>query len=1078
MLLRQHPPIHSQHNVSEGSAMQLSDVSIQRPVFATVLSLLLLVGGFAALNGLPVREYPAIDPPIVSVVTAYRGAANEVIENRITELVEGAIAGIEGIKQISSQSQNGRSSVTIEFNVSRDPDAAAADVRDRVGRILSRLPEGVQTPIVQRVDANAFAMMWIGVTSTEMSPLEITDFLRRNVVDRLSTVSGVANVNINGERRYSMRVYLDRSALAARGLTAIDVETAIKRQNVELPSGLLTSTQREATIKLESRISKREDFESMVISTRSGYPIRLGEVAKVEVAPQDDRFEFYANGAEGLGLGIIRQGTANTLSVADGILKELEMIKPTLPSGMKMEVLYNEGVFIKASINGVLTTLIEGILLVVLVILVFLRDWRSTFVAVAAIPFSVIPTFMVLWAFGFSINTLTLLAIVLAIGIVVDDAIVEVENIHRRIEEGEKPLLASSIGAREIAFAVIATTITLMSVFLPIAFMDGQTGRIFREFGITLAAAIGFSGLVARTLTPMMCSKLLSSHHGFIHRWSEPVFVGLGSGYRGLLKSALRIPIVVLAIGGVISFGAYGFFSVIQKEFAPVEDRSTIFVPITAPEGSSLSYTRDRLREVERVIKPYIDRGVVASTLSIVAPGFQRPAPVNAGLLIVRLVPWDKRTVGQVQVQRELFGRLQSVSGARVVAVNPPSLGQRGATNQPVQFVLGGPDYETIKGWRNTLIQRAQATGKILNLDSDYRESQPDLRVQIDRARAADLGVSVEGIGRTLELMFGEREISQYVDRGIEYSIIMQARAADRTGPRDLQNVFVRTGGGLTVGTSIAGSELVPLSNFVTLAEVAGPQALNRLDRIRSITIQGTPAPGVSLGEALEVLEVAARESLPPDVKIGYNGQSKEFKQTSQSIYVTFGVALLVVFLVLAAQFESWVAPITIMLAVPLALTGGLAALLWTGQTLNVYSQIGMILLIGIMTKNGILIVEFTNQLREEGKEMFEAVTEASVTRLRPILMTSIATVFGAVPLMLSTGAGSESRRAIGTVIVGGVTLSTLFTLFIIPSLYLLIGGFTKPRNYISEKLEREEREHAVAGSKAHGHGGSQQPAE
>jgi multidrug efflux pump len=910
--------------------------------------------------------------------------------------------------------------------------------------------------------------MWIGVTSTEMSPLEITDYLRRSVVDRMSTVPGVANVSINGERRYAMRIYIDRAALAARGLTALDVEATIRRQNVELPSGILESSQREATIKLESRISTQEEFEQLVISNRNGYAVRLGEVAKVEVGAADNRFEFFAQGREGLGLGIIRQGTANTLSVAEGVLKELEAIRPSLPSGMEMQVLYNEGVFIRASINGVLTVLAEGIALVVLVILVFLRDWRSTIVAVVAIPFSIIPTFMVLWAFGFSINTLTLLAIVLAIGIVVDDAIVEVENIHRRIEEGEKPLLAASVGAREIAFAVIATTITLMSVFLPIAFMDGQTGKLFREFGITLAASIGFSGLIARTLTPMMCSKMLSPHHSFVHRWTEPLFNGMNFTYRVLLRRALAMPIVVLTVGGLVSFMAYGFFTTIQKEFAPIEDRSTLLVPITAPEGSSLAYTRERVKEVERIIQPYIERGLVSSTLGIVAPGFQRPAPVNAGLLIVRLKPWEERNVNQTTLQRELQQRLQAVTGARVIVVSPPSLGQRGFTNQPVQFVLGGPDYETIKAWRNTLIQRVQETGKVINLDSDYRESQPDLRVRIDRARAADLGVSVEAIGRTLELMFGEREVSQYVDRGIEYAVIVQARAQDRNNPQDLKNVFVRTSAGTTIGAAAGPGDLVPLSNFVSLAEVAGPQGLNRFDRLRSITVQGTPAPGVSLGEALEVMEQAAREVLPPDVKINYNGQSKEYKQTSSSIYITFGVALLVVFLVLAAQFESWVAPITIMLAVPLALTGGLAALLITGQTLNVYSQIGMILLIGIMTKNGILIVEFTNQLREEGRDLRTSVLEASVTRLRPILMTSIATVFGAIPLMLSGGAGAESRQAIGTVIVGGVSLSTLFTLFIVPSLYLLIGGFTKPRNFIAEELEKQEREHAASTGAAH----------
>ncbi|MGL5116482.1 MAG: efflux RND transporter permease subunit, partial [Beijerinckiaceae bacterium] len=683
--------------------MQLSDVSIRRPVFATVLSLLLLVGGLAALQGLPVREYPAIDPPQVSVVTAYRGASNEVIENRITEIIEGAVAGIEGIQQISSSSQNGRSSVNIEFNVNRESDAAAADVRDRVGRIISRLPEGVQSPIIQRVDSNAQAMMWIGVTSTQMSPMEVSDYLRRNVMDKLSTVPGVANVNLSGERRYSMRVYIDRAALAARGLTVIDVEQAIRRQNFEGAGGIAEGLQKEQTIKVDSRVSNREEFMQLVVANRNGYPIRLGEVANVEVAPQDNRFEFYSFGQEGLGLGIIRQGTANTLAVAEGVTNELARLKPGLPLGMNMEILYNEGVFIRSSINGVMTTLIEGVLLVVLVILIFLRDWRSTLVAISAIPFSVIPTFMVLWAFGFSINTLTLLAIVLAIGIVVDDAIVEVENIHRRIEEGEEALIASYIGAREIAFAVIATTITLMSVFLPISFMDGQTGKLFREFGITLAAAIGFSGIVARTLTPMLCSKLLSSHHGFIHRWTEPAFNGMNSGYRVMLRGALAAPIVVLAVGALVSFAAFSFFTNIKKEFAPTEDRSTLLIPITAPEGSSLNFTRERAKEVERVLKPYIDSGVIASTLTIIAPGFQRPAPVNAALIIARLKPWDERTVGQMQLQRELFGRMQGVVGARVVVVNPPSLGQRGGVQQPVQFVLGGPDYETIKGWRNLL---------------------------------------------------------------------------------------------------------------------------------------------------------------------------------------------------------------------------------------------------------------------------------------------------------------------------------------------------------------------------------------
>ncbi|MEI8145453.1 MAG: efflux RND transporter permease subunit [Alphaproteobacteria bacterium] len=1081
--------------------MQLSDVSIRRPVFASVLSLLLVVGGVAALFNMPVREVPQVDPPVVSVNTAYRGASNEVIDNRVTDVIERAVAGIEGITEIRSTSRNDLSQITIEFNIGRDPDAAAADVRDRVSRVLARLPDGIDPPVIARVDANAQAIMWVGVTSDSMDSLELTDFLRRNVIDRIGTVPGVASINVGGERRYAQRIFIDRQALAARGLTVQDIESAIKRQNVDIPGGRLTSSQRELTVKTDSKLSQPQEFEQIVVANRNGYLVRLGEVARVAVAAEDERFEFYSSGRTAIGLGIIRQATANTLSVAAGVRDELErmnggrqipggggLTRPTFksvfpyialtevprpekpeseltpslfPVGMDVQILFNEGSFIQSSINGVVLTLVEGIVLVVIVILVFLRSWRSTVVSAIAIPVSIIPTFMVLWAFGFSINTLTLLAFVLAIGIVVDDAIVEVENVHRRIEEGEPPLLASFIGAREIAFAVIATTITLIAVFIPIAFMDGQVGRLFREFGIALAASIAFSGLVARTLTPMLCSKLLSSHHGHIHHWTEPFFVGMNKFYRFLLVHALKVPILVLGAAAAVSFSAVALFKLIPSEFTPVEDRATIFVSITAPEGSSLDYTRDRLREVEAILKPYSDRGLISSMLSIVAPGQVRPAPVNAGFVIIRLTAWDKRTVRQQDLHREIFPRVAAIPGARVFAINPSSLVNRGI-NQPIQFVIGGPDFDTLRGWRDLVLARAQATGLFIGLDSDFRENQPDLRVRIDRARAADLGIPVEVIGRTLELMFGEREVSTFVDRGFEYPVIIQARAEDRASPSDLRSVFVRT----------ASNDLVPLSTVVTLAEIAGTQNLNRFDRLRSVTIQGSMAAGVSLGTALDTLDKIAIEVLPPDARISYAGVSKDFKASSNSIYITFLFALLVVFLVLAAQFESWVAPAVIMLTVPLAVTGGLAALYWIGITLNIYSQIGMILLIGIMTKNGILIVEFTNQLLEEGHPLYEALVEASVQRLRPILMTSIATICGAVPLALSYGAGAEARSSIGWVIVGGASLSTLMTLFVIPCLYFLVGRFTKPRSVIGDKLEElQERFKQGLGAATGGHG-------
>jgi multidrug efflux pump len=684
-----------------------------------------------------------------------------------------------------------------------------------------------------------------------------------------------------------------------------------------------------------------------------------------------------------------------------------------------------------------------------------------------AIPVSVIAAFMVMSFFGASINVLTLLAVVLAIGIVVDDAIVEIENVHRRIEEGQPPLIAAFDGAREIGFAVIATTATLMAVFVPLAFMTGNTGKLFREFAITLAAAIFFSGVVARTLTPMLCSKLMVPAHGPIQRFTEPLFDGLNRSYRWLLSRALRIPVVILALGVVVSLAAYNLFAAVPKEFAPTEDRGIIIIPIQAPEGASLDYTRERVREVENALKPMQDEGLVSALLSQVAPGFARPSPVNTGLVIVRLVPWDQRTVKQQQVTQQLLGRISGFPGARAFPVNPPSLGQGGFGNQPVQFVLGGPDYDTLRQWRDLVMQKAQATGKFVNLDSNYRESQPDIRVQIDRQRAADLGVSVEDIGRTLELMFGEREISTFVNRGDEYPVIMRARAEDRATPNDLTNTFMRAASG----------ELVPLSSFVSLSESAAPQTLNRFDRLRSITIQSSLAPGIAMGDALATLEQIVQTNLPAEARIGYQGQSKDFRESSNAIYLTFGMALLVVFLVLAAQFESWINPLIIMLTVPLAVTGGLAALVVTGQTLNIYSQIGMILLIGLMTKNGILIVEFSNQLRERGYSVREAVVEASVLRLRPILMTSIAMIGGAIPLAWSEGAGAEARNAIGSVIVGGVALSTLLTMLVVPSLYLLVGGLTKPASHVSELLEKLR---VQTGFRPHGErrGPNRQPAE
>ena len=1027
----------------------LSDLSIKRPVFATVISLLLVVLGIAAYMRLPVREYPAIDPPIVSVTTVYRGASNDVIESRVTEIVEDAVAGIEGVKTITSSSREERSSVTVEFNLGREIDAAAADVRDRVARVLSRLPAGIDTPVIAKVDSDARAILWFVLTSDRLSSLEMTDFASRFLVDRLSVVPGVASVIIGGERRYAMRIWLDRQALAARGLTVEDVEQAVRRQNVELPSGRLESTAREFTVKSDSRLANPREFEQVVVQARQGFLVRLAEVARVELGPEDDRGEIRANGRTAIGLGMVRQSTANTLDVAEKAKAAMSDLKAILPEGAKVDIGYDESVFISRSIKEVQHALLVGMALVIGVIFIFLRSVSATIVPAVAIPVSLIAAFTVMGALGFSVNVLTLLAFVLAIGIVVDDAIVVLENVHRHIELGMRPLLAAAVGARQITFAVIAATLTLGSVFVPISFMEGQTGRLFSEFGIALAAAVMFSGLVALTLTPMMCSKLLRPHSGAgrLVRWTEPVFLGINDGYRFLLTRTLGAPLLVIAAALAISATGYFLWLQLPKEFTPIEDRGVIIAPITAPEGATLAYTREQVLAVERQLMKYVDDGDAYIVFAVIAPAFQRPAPVNTGLVFVRLRPWNERKKSQQQIAGEVVPKLLSLPGARAIAVNPPSLGQRGF-QQPVQMVLGGPDYETLQGWSERLLQRAQADGRFVNLDVDYKETKPELRLKIDRAKAADLGISVELIGRTLETLFGGREVGTFVDRGEEYKVIMQAGVADRATPADLTNAFVRTS-----GATGAGGQLVPLSNLVTVRDSAGPPLLNRVDRLRAVTLSASLQPGVALGDGLDALERMAKDELPVEARISYQGQSREYKESSSALYLTFGLALLVVYLVLAAQFESFVHPFIIMLSVPFAVAGGIGALYLGGISLNVYSQIGMILLIGIMTKNGILVVEFANQLRDQGLGIREAVLEAAVVRLRPILMTSISTAVGALPLALANGAGAESRMAIGYVVIGGVVVSTVMTCFVIPTLYLLLARFTRPINEIARRL-------------------------
>jgi len=1038
--------------------MILSDVSIKRPVFATVVSLLLVVLGLASLTRLPVRELPKIDPPIVQVITTYTGASAGVVDTQITELIEGAVAGIEGIRTITSFSRDERSVVTIEFNLNRNVDSASNDVRDRVARAAARLPTQAQAPIVQKQDGDARPIMWVAVSSDRMSAMEITNIARQRFVDRLAIVDGVAQVIISGERRFSMRIWLDRQALAARGLTVQDIEDAIRRENVELPGGRLESTQRELTVRTDTRMNTPEQFRALVVARNAagGAQVLLGDVAQVEVAPEETRGGFRLNGRPAIGLGILRQSTANTLSVADGIREEVERIRPTLPDGISVEYGYDESRFIAQSIYEVEHALMIALALVVGVIFFFLRSFRATLIPAIAIPVSIIASFTAVAAMGFSVNILTLLGLVLAIGLVVDDAIVVLENVHRRIEEGEEPLLAALRGSREIAFAIIATTLVLVAVFVPLSFMSGNVGRLFTEFGLALAASVVFSGLVALTLTPMMCSKLLKPHgsSGLFIRMTEPLFVGMNKGFRWLLRGALAAPIITMAVALALSGLAVILFQVLPKEFTPTEDRGVVIVPMTGPEGATANYMLEHLQRAEELGSRYVTTGEAASVFSTLG-GFQNPPQGNVANMFIRLAPWDERERNSQTISRELFPQITAMPGVRGFTLVPPSLGQSGF-QPPVQFVIGGPDYETLVEWRDAFLARARQNQRLLNLDTNFRETKPELRVEIDRRRAADLGVSIQAVGRTIETMLGSREVSTYIEGGQEYKVLLQASEGDRSTPYDLQNIFIRSAGGL-----------IPLSNVVTLSERARPQALSRADRVRAITISASLAPGYTLGEALDFMDGVAREVLPAEARISYRGQSLEFRDSSSALYVTFLLALLVVYLVLAAQFESFIHPLIILLSTPLALTGGLLALHFTGQTLNIFSQIGMILLIGLMAKNGILVVEFANQLRDRGLSIMDAALEASVVRLRPILMTSIATVFGAVPLAMATGAGAESRMALGVVIVGGVTFSTVVTLFAVPALYVMLARFTKPVGHIERMLSDLERRTPVVGDEA-----------
>ena len=1033
--------------------MILSDLSIRRPVFATVVSLLLIVLGAIAFTQLPLRELPNIDPPVVSVTTVYTGASAAVVETRITQILEDAVSGIEGVDLLQSSSRDGRSSITIEFTQKRDIENAANDVRDAVSRVLSKLPVDVQSPQIAKVEADADVILWLNLTSPKMDTLALTDYADRYLVDKLANIDGVAQVQLGGGQVYAMRVWLNAAALAARGLTVADVQAALQRENVELPGGSIESVDRDFNVRIERGFRNADQFAQLPVARGSdGHVVRLGEVARIALESAERRAYFSGNGKPMLGLGIVKTSTANALQVAHDVKAMIAATNPTLPQGMKMGVTYDSTLYVDVAVHEVYTTLAEAITLVLLVIWLFLGSLRAAIIPAVTVPVCALASFTVLWAFGFSINLLTLLALVLSIGLVVDDAIVVLENGQRRADLGEPPALAAMRGTRQVAFAVIATTAVLVAVFVPMAFLQGNNGRLFRELAVMLAGAVAISAFVALSLTPMMCSLLLQPHTreqtGFNH-WVDARLKAITTGYRRRLGNVVARPALFVVAMLAALAATVALFVFVPRELAPTEDRGAMVVNINGPEGAGFDYMGKQIGQVERRLLKYEGGDQPVTMINSTLPGGPggNGGEMNSARSIVILKPWSERSVSTNDMMEKVRRDLAKIPGARAIPQVRQGLVRGGG--QPLQVVIGGPDYAQLAQWRDVLQKRMEANPGLKDVDSDYKETRPQLRINIDRDRAADMGVAVSDIGSTLQTMLGSLKTTTFVDNGKEYDVLLQADRGHRASVADLQNLYVRS----------RDDTLVPLSAVATVKEIAEPGTLNRFNRLRSITLSAGISPGYTLGQAIQWTQQVVREDLPETANIDYNGQSREYLQSGSAALFTFGMALLVVFLVLAAQFESFVHPLVIMLTVPLAVLGALIGLALTGNTINLFSQIGIVMLVGLAAKNGILIVEFANQRRDEGLAIRDAILDGAATRLRPILMTSIATIIGAMPLVLAHGAGSASRRAIGVVVVFGVLLSTLLSLFVIPAFYLLVARFThspQERTHMLQALDKQ----------------------
>ncbi len=1015
--------------------MRLSQVCIERPVFATVLSLILMLLGLVSLDRLAIREYPKIEEPVVTVTTDYRGASPEIIESQVTKPLEDSIAGIEGIEVLTSISRSERSQITVRFKLDRDPDSAASDVRDRVARVRSRLPEEVSESVISKVEADAQPIIWLTFNSESMSLMDLSDLANRVVKPRLQNLPGAADVRIFGDRRYSMRIWLDRDRLAGQGLIVQDVEDALRRQNVEIPAGRVETPGREFSVMAPTDLQTPREFEGIVLRAPQGSSalVRLGDVARVEIAPEDERRVARYKGRTTVAMGVIKQATANPLILSQEVTKAIPTILQDLPASVGMEVANDYSVFIDRSIRAVAKTITEALLLVGLTVFVFLRSVRASIIPLVTIPVSLVTSFAILYALGFSINTLTLLALVLSIGLVVDDAIVVLENISHHIEQGMEPLKAAAKGMQEISFAVVAMTLTLAAVFAPMAFSTGRTGRLFTEFALTLAGAVLVSGFVALTLSPMMCGRLLKPRpaeaqqkasliskwgDGF-ESWFDRLLLSYEAALQKILNRRLAIGLVAVAIVGLGSV----LFNVIKKELSPAEDRGFLVSVFSAPQGSSIDYTARYALRIEEIFKqvPEADKFFVISG----SPTVER------GIAFFRPVDWDDRDRSTMEISRQLQPKLLSIPGVNAFAVNPPALGQS-VRSRPIQVViLSSAPVDELAEVTEQLRNRLSANPMLSGVDTDLQLNKPEFRLEIDRERAADMGVQVEAIGRTLESLLGGRQVTRFKRGNEQYEVVVQLEEQSRNTPQDIQAIYVRGRDG----------GLVALSSLLKIEESVSPRELNHFMQQRAVTITASLAPGVTIGEALNFVEKTAREQLPGGYALDYDGQSREFRDSQSTLLFVFVLALLFIYLVLAAQFESFVFPLVILMTVPLALTGALVTVYFSNGSLNVYSQIGLVALIGLIAKNGILIVEFANQLRDTGMSVYEAAKASAVRRFRPIVMTTIATIFGALPLALAKGPGSESRQEIGWVIVGGMSFGTLLTLFVIPTIYAWVAS-------------------------------------